>query len=97
MGISNAPLQTLRHQCDGAVPRFVAEGIIDVLELVHVDHQHRVHAAVALGGAVFALPHFIEHAQIVETRQRVGLRQILDPFPSLRDIGRQRRRQIGYQ
>ena len=46
---------------------------------------------------MLALPHFVEHAQVVQAGQRIGLRQILDALARLRDVGGQRGGQIGDQ
>ncbi len=46
---------------------------------------------------MFALPDFVEHAQVVEAGQRVGLRQILDAFARLGDVRRQRGGEVGDQ
>ena len=68
--------------------------IVDGLELVHIDHQQRVHAAGRIACAVFPLPNLIEHAQVEQAGERIGLRQILDPLARFGDVGRQGRGQV---
>jgi hypothetical protein len=51
----------------------------------------------ALAVAVLALPYLVEHAQVVETGQSVGLREVLDALARLGDVGRQRGREVGDQ
>ena len=43
---------------------------------------------------VLALPHLVEHAQIEEAGERIGLRQILDALARLGDVGGQRGREV---
>jgi len=68
----------MRDQHDGAIAAVVAKAVVDVLELVHIDHQQRVYPAISVARSMLALPYLVEHAQIEQAGQRVGLRQVLN-------------------
>jgi hypothetical protein len=62
----------------------VTEAVIDRLEVIDVDHQHRQRTLVALETAPFLVGEREKMAAVDEAGQRVGGRELLEPFGLLR-------------
>ena len=74
------------------VARAVAVDVVDALEVVDVEHQHRDAVAGAVGARQLGAQPLVEVAVVVEAGQRVGLRLVLEPRPDLGVVERQRGR-----
>ncbi|MNH12943.1 hypothetical protein D3C79_724970 [compost metagenome] len=53
----------------------MAEAVVDALEVIDVEHDHRQRQAIALGPLQFDLEPLLEVATVMDTGQRVGDRQ----------------------
>ena len=67
-----------RHFLQQLVARVVAEGVVDVLEAVQVDEQHREIAAIAARVLDREVEHVAEHGPVRKRRQGVVIGQELD-------------------
>ena len=70
----------------------VAVDVVDALEVVEVEHQHRHRVVRARGARQLRAEAVVEEAVVVEPGQRVGLREMLEPRTDLRVVERQRGR-----
>ena len=69
----------------------VAEDVVDLLEVVDVDHHDRHVRVLCRGQRQLAAEALVEVAVVVEPGERVGLRLALEPRADMRVVERQRR------
>ncbi|MNV63228.1 hypothetical protein D3C71_1558100 [compost metagenome] len=69
-------LQDAGHGADGLVAGFVAEAVVDVLEVVDIDHRHR-HVIAVAGQGQLALAVFKKAAAVGQAGEEIAGRQIL--------------------
>ena len=72
------------------VTRAVAVDVVDALEVVDVEHQHRHGVAGAARARQLGAQAVVEVTVVVEARQRVGLRLVLQTRANLRVVERER-------
>ena len=65
------------------VARLVAEGVVDVLEIVQIDHEHRALGAVARHPLGLPGQLLLEAAPVEETGQEIVIDQVLEAFRQL--------------
>ena len=75
VGRARQPDQCLRDELDGAAAGFVAVSVVDVLQVLDVDHQDRVGAIGAARRLVLLFGEPRERAHVVERRELVAIRQ----------------------
>ena len=75
VGAAELGPEDLGHRGDGAIPRAVAEGVVDRLQVIHVGHDAGEGRAVAPGAADLVVEAAPEGAQVGEAGQGVGLGQ----------------------
>ncbi len=72
--------QSCRHLAQQYVARFVAQRVVDHLEAVEIDEQHRELAVVATARLDREIEELSEHRAIGQTREAVVGREVLDSF-----------------
>ena len=98
VGLAGAAAQHGGDLGEDAVPGRVAEGVVDLLEVVEVEHQQRPGDAVAVAARQLGPQVFLEAAPVLQPGERVLARlrrQFLHPFMAApdEDERRQQRRQ----
>ena len=91
--------QQFGHRDDQLVTGAVAEGVVDLLEVVEVHHQQRSAGAVPLAQVEVALELLIEAAPVREPGQRVVLGQVCQlrlEAPTLGHVDRIEQQLVGY-
>ena len=81
-----------RATCDQQlVADAVAVDVVDALEVVEIEHQHRDRVVRPRRPRQLGAQALVEVAVVVETGQRVGLREVLEARADLRVVERERR------
>jgi hypothetical protein len=76
-----------RHALQKVVARLVAEGVVDVLEVVQVDHENGARGAVARHPLGLTGELLLETAPVDEPRQEVVIGQVLEALRQLLALG----------
>ncbi len=87
IGGAHALLQPLRHLHEQAVPHVVAEGVVEVLEVVQVDEKQRAQLLVALAGGTGPLQAVQQQAPVRQPGQGIEEGQQLDLLLGLLAVG----------
>jgi hypothetical protein len=80
-------LHGARHALEKVVARHVAEGVVDLLEVVQVDHQHRARGAVARHPLGLPGRLLLETAPVGEPGQEVVVDEVLEALRQLPPLG----------
>ena len=89
-GVRGAKLQVHRggELLKSLVPPLVAEGVVELLEVVDVEHDHGQRALVSTGALAFQGQVAIKTPPVGEAREGVGLAQFLRPTVQARRLDR---------
>ena len=72
VGLAQRDAHAVGERLEHVVARGVAVRVVDLLELVHVDHHERQRLAVPLGQRDLALQELLHRPAVVQAGQRVG-------------------------
>ena len=79
--------QRARHALEEVVARLVAEGVVDVLEVVQVDHEHGARGAVARHPLGLPGQLLLETPPVEEPGQEIVIDQVLEALRQLLALG----------
>ena len=85
--LADAMLHGARHAFEQVVARHVAEGVVDVLEIVQVDHEHGARGAVPRHPLGLTGQFLLETAPVGEPGQEVVVDQVLEALRQLPPLG----------
>ena len=92
VGRADARAEVIGELRQHVVADGVAEDVVDLLEVVDVDHHHRDVRVLGRGQRQLPAEPLVEVAVVVEAGQRVGLRLALEPRTDMGVVERQRGR-----
>ncbi len=91
VGLAHGLARQTRDLDEQLVAGSVAVDVVDTLEVVEVEHQDGDRVVGARGTRQLGAQPLVEVAVVVETGERVGLRQVLETRADLRVVERERR------
>ena len=87
VGVADVRAHRRRQVPDGLVAGRVPEGVVDQLEAVEVEHEHRERVAVALVELHVPVEFLLQVPAVVEAGERVGVGQAVEFGAGLLVIG----------